>query len=154
MHQAIKFYVILPFFSILTGCMVATRFVMNNGAGENVFIKSHHTQQEVKVAAGGCRSLPHTAGDITVYLGKDILLYENMSPLEFRNTEWIHSTWFLYRSLTVKLYLDENGLLYVIPKGSPKCNVYEMREMQPHGYPKKPLVTSNGCKATEKHDSL
>lgn len=149
MHQTIGFYIILPFFTMLTGCMVNTRFVMNNGSGEDIVVKSHHTQQEVKIADGECRSVPHTAGNVTVYRGEDIWLYDDMSPLEFRDTEWMHSTWFLYPSLTVRLYLDRTGLLYVIPKGSSKCNVHEMREVQSPGYPKKPLVIDNGWKAVE-----
>lgn len=122
---------------LISGCMTATRFQIENGTEENVDVKSYHTQKIITIAAGERGSLYHTHGDISVFSGKTVLLYKNMSPLRFRNTKWIDNNRSLLKpTLTVGLYLNTNGCFYVVTKRSSFRNT---QGAQPEGYPVEPV---------------
>ncbi|MGI5870391.1 MAG: hypothetical protein ACOX9C_13235 [Kiritimatiellia bacterium] len=120
---------------LFAGCMVKTQYAITNGTGMDVVVKSHHTEEEILLPKAKCKYLPHTAGHLTVYYDGGTWLYKDMSPLEFHNTDWMDSTWFIYTTKTVPLYISTNGCLYVIPTGKKK----EIENSQPMGYPKQPF---------------
>lgn len=132
---------VVPFF-LISGCMTATRFQIENGTGRDVTVKSYHTQETVPIPAWGRGNLYHTNGDISISSGESNLLYKNMSPLRFRNTQWLdNNRSFLKPILTMYLYLTPDGYLYASPKRKDFSNI---QEAQPKGYPLKPIELDFG----------
>lgn len=122
---------------LVSGCMTATRFQIENGTEVNVEVKSYHTQKKISIAVGKQEYLYHTFGDISVFSGETVLLYKNMSPLQFRNTKWIDNNRSLLNpTLTVCLYLNTNGSFYVVAK---RRSFHNTQEAQPEGYPVEPV---------------
>lgn len=120
--------------------MTATRFEIENGTGRDIAVKSFHTQEIISIPTGKRKNLYHTYGDISVFSGENVLVYKSMSPLQFRNTDWIdRKQFFLKPTLTVCLYLNANENIYVIPK---RGSVRSSHGAQLKGFPVKPFKLS------------
>lgn len=127
---------------LVSGCMTATRFQIENGTGGDVTVKSYHTHKLISIPAWGRGNLFHTNGDISIFSGESGFLYKNMSPIQFRNTKWLDNNHSLLKPiLTVRLYFNKDGCLYIVPKQRSFNNT---QDAQPKGYPVQPIEFTSG----------
>lgn len=124
--------ILLPIF--FSGCMLTTQFIVTNKMTSSITISSYHSGQSITIAPERKGCVMHTYGDLTIKCSSVVRTYKDLSPLEFRKTEWSHINNYVFaRNLTVKLVVAQNGSIYVLPaRGNFNSDI------QPYGYPLAP----------------
>lgn len=125
----------LPLLLMTIGCCTTVAVNFGNGTPTKVRVQSSETGQEIAVAAGRFKKMPHSSGDLVVTTeagGK--LKFQRVAPFDVdRKYHTIGHSIFGPNSVTLNVRLETNFQLYVVLPGHKSV---EANMEQPKGYPK------------------
>ena len=122
----------------VTGCHTMARVNVGNGTAYKIKVTSSQTKQEIEVAPGQFKIIPHATGDIIVATQfNENLRYCCIEPpsIDLIAPNYLDKKGRLFGPgrITFKVRIEKNMILYAI---LPSDKIVNAKNVQPVGYPK------------------